>query len=52
MEIMKGDGFMYLDIEGAVIIVAIIIELILFVRESIELFISTYYDNDNRNDGF
>lgn len=36
----------YLDLEGIVIIGLIIITLILFVRESIELFMNTWWGDD------
>ena len=43
----------YLTIEGYVLIVGIIFELILFVKTSIELFRNTFWNDDTNNmDGF
>jgi len=39
----------YLTIEGYVLIIAIIFELILFIKTSIELFRNTFW-NDDTND--
>lgn len=43
----------YLTIEGYALFIAIIIELILFVKTSIELFKNTWWDDDTDDmDGF
>lgn len=43
----------YLTIEGYVLIIGIIFELILFVKTSIELFRNTFWNDDtNDMDGF